>query len=130
MVVESRQSVLGGVGCVVERGVVADQDQLGALQAEHPVGLGPPPIVADRHSDDPSEGPPGPEPVRARLEVMALGVLELAPRLVVGMARDVYLTELRHHRAVTLHQDIGVVAVLCAVLAGVDLGVSEGEPDS
>ena len=50
-VVEAGQAILARVGRVVDRRVVADEDQLDALQAEHPVGLGPAAVVAGGQPD-------------------------------------------------------------------------------
>ncbi len=91
VVVECLKGVLLRIGGVVERGVVADQDQLGALQAHHPIGLGPAAVVADRHSHHAIKGSPDRE-LGARLEEVALGVLERPPGLVVLVPGDVDLS--------------------------------------
>ena len=100
------------------------------MEAHHSIGLRPPPVVADRHTDDSLKGPPYTEPIRARLEVVALCVLEFAPRFVLGMARDVNLPELPYDRPVTLHEQEDVVAVLDTGSVCRKFGISEGEPDS
>ena len=70
----------------MDRGVVSDERQLAALQAQQPVGLRPAAVVADGHAEDASERAVDPEAV-AGLEVVALEVLELPPRLVLVVAR-------------------------------------------
>ena len=74
----------------MERGVVADHDQLNPLEAHHAVGLRPAPVVADRHADGRPEHVPDRE-VIAGLEIPPLGMLEEAPGLEFVVARDMHL---------------------------------------
>src|SRR3546814_20730615 len=68
------------------RRVVADADDLDALQAHGAVDLGPAAIVADPHAVNAAHRPPDREPEVARLEVPLLEVLPGALRLVLGVA--------------------------------------------
>ncbi len=131
VVVEALQRVLAGVGGVVDRCVVADEDQLDALEAHLSVGLGPAPIVAGGHTDQTAECPPDTEPVGRFLEVAPFEVLERTPRFVVRVTRDVDLAILAHDRSVALDQNGGVVAMAQTGVVGLgQLGVPEGEPDA
>ena len=120
-----------GIRRVVDRRVVAAQDQLDALQPHHPVRLRPPPVVADHHADEAAERPPHAEALRPGLEVVALGVLERPVRLVLLVPRQVDLAVAGDDRAVALDEDLGVVAVAHAVGIGLgQLGVAEAEADA
>ena len=111
------------------RRVVAEQDQLDALQAHDAIGLGPAAVVADQHADDRIERPPDRKAEVADLEVALLEVLEGDALAVVGVARQVHLAVLADDLAVRPDQDRGVVAVRRAGLAR-ELGVAEVEADA
>ena len=100
------------------RRVVAEHDQLDALQAHDPIGLRPAAVVADQHADDPLERAPDREAEIADLEVALLEVLERDACAVVGMARQVHLAVLADDPAVRPDQDRGVVAMRRALPRG------------
>src|SRR5579862_1179300 len=58
------------------RRVAAEHDHFHALQAHHPIGLRPAPIVADRHAEDASHGAPDWKAGVARLEIAFLEMLK------------------------------------------------------
>ena len=91
VVVEVAEPVVLGRRRVVDRRVVPDADQLDALEAEHPVRLGPAAVVADQHPDPAAEGVERREPEVAPLEVALLQVLERPPRLVLAVPGQVDL---------------------------------------
>ena len=72
MIVESLQRVLRGIGRIVERGVVADQHQLCAVQPHDPISLRPAAVVADGHAHDAAECPPDLETFLAFFKVSPL----------------------------------------------------------
>ena len=128
-VVEALQRILARVGCVVQRRVVAAQDQLDALQPHLAVRLGPAPVVADHHPDPAAERVPHAEAVGRGLEVVALGVLERAVGLVLLVAGDVDLLERGDDRTVALDERLHVPTV-DAVGAVLEQRVAEAEPDA
>ncbi len=104
VVVERRQRVLARVGRVVDRRVVADEDQLDACERQAPVGLGPAAVVAGRHADDAAEGPEGREAV-AGLEVAPLEVLEPRHGSYSSWPGQVHLAVVADDRPVALDED-------------------------
>jgi hypothetical protein len=131
-VVEALQDVLARIWGVVDRRVVAAEDQLDALQTHHSIGLGPAAVVADHHPDEPAERRPHAESVRPRLEEVALGVLERAVRLVILVARQVHLAVPGDDGTVALDEDLRVVPVAPAVdrVRLGQLGVPQAEADA
>ena len=92
---------------------------------EHPVGLGPAAVVADELADDPAEGALGHEALGAGVEVALLEVLELAPRLEVGVPRQVDLAVAVDDLALLVDQDHRVVAAgLAPGCPGLDVASS------
>ena len=80
-----------GIGA---RRVVAEHDQLDALETHHPVGLGPAPVVADAHPHDAVHGAEHGEAQVAGLEVALLEMLVDLARLGLRMAGDMDLAVL------------------------------------
>src|SRR5262249_26247455 len=76
----------------VDRGrVVAEHDQLHALQSHDAIGLGPAPIVADTHADDAAHGSPDRKTEVAGLKITLLQVLEGTLRIKLGMTGQMHL---------------------------------------
>ena len=123
---EVAQPVVLGCRRVVDRRVVADQHELGALQPEHPVGLGPTTVVADRHAHDAAERAPHLEAFWPDLEVALLEMLERAPRLVLVVTGQMHLPVAADLTPVAAHEDLRVVAVPLGRL----LREAEAEPDA
>ena len=105
IVMEARETVLRGIGRVVNRRVVTDAHELDALQSQHAIRLGPAPIVAERDADQAPEGSVHAKPFRAGLEVLALEVLERPPRLRLLVAGQVHLAKGRDNAPVTLDEN-------------------------
>ena len=114
---------------VVGRRVVAEEHELDALQAHHPIGLGPAPVVADAHPDQPAEQPPDAEAEVADVEVALLEMLERSGRLVLGVAGQMDLAILPDDAADGVHEDRRVVAAGDAGLLG-DLRVAHTEREA
>ena len=111
---------------VQRRRVVAQHDQLGALQRHHAVGLGPAAVVAQAHADLDVVGFPHAEAQVADFEELLLQVLERRLGLVVGMAGQVDLAVLADDPGLAVHQDGGVEL---APFRG-QLGVAQVEADA
>ena len=125
-VVEARETILRRVGHVLQRRVVATEDQFDALQTHLAVSLGPAPVVADHHAHATAERVPHTETLVARLEVVALRVLERPPRFVRGVTGDVHLAILRDDPAISVDEHLRVVPVtICG-----EFCVSERESDA
>ena len=75
----------------MHRRVVPAQDHLDALQPHHAIGLEPPAIVADRHSDNATERAPDGEAQVADIAVSLLEILERIGRFVIAMSGKVDL---------------------------------------
>ena len=122
-IVEALERILAWVGRVVLRRVVTDQDQLGTVQCEYPVGLRPSAVVAGGHPDDTAERVPRVERITG-FEVAAFEVLELPPRLMFTMTGQMDLVVRADDRTVAFNKDLGVEATPI----GGELGVPETEP--
>ena len=108
--------------------VVAEQDHLHALQAEHPVGLRPAAVVADAHPEDPVKGAPHRKPEIADLEVALFEMLERRFGKVVRVSGEMDLPVFRKDLT-AVHQDRGVEAT-DAVRLPDEFGVAEVEADA
>ena len=82
--------------------------------------------IGRNYADHAAEGSPRGERVTG-LEVAALQVLELTPRLVLAMSRQVDLAVLADDRTVALDEDLGVVAVAVGRQFGLDRGERVGQ---
>ena len=122
-IVEALERILAWVGRVVLRRVVTDQDQLGTVQREHPVGLRPAAVVTGGHPDNAAERVPRIERI-AGFEVAAFEMLELPPRLMFTMTGQMDLVVRADDRTVAFNKDLGVEATPI----GGELGVPEAEP--
>ena len=120
---EALERILAWVGGVVLRRVVTDQDQLGTVQREYPVGLRPTAVVAGGHPDNAAERVPRVERI-AGFEVAAFEMLELPPRLMFTMTGQMDLVVRADDRTVAFNKDLGVEATP----VGGELGVPEAEP--
>ena len=109
--------------------VVAEHDELRPLEREHPISLGPAPVVADAHPHHAVQGAPGAEAQVADLEVELLEMLKRILRAVVGVAREMDLAVLADDRARLVDEDGGVVAALDAALLD-ELRVAQVEADT
>src|SRR5688572_16033591 len=114
---------------MVEGRVVAQHDHLDALQAHHPIGFGPAPVIADAHAHDAAEATPDPETKIARLEIALLQMLVNAVGLWLGMARQMHLAVFADDRSVAADQDRSVEAARSALLLP-KLGVAEIKADA
>lgn len=112
MIVEALQRVLARIGCVVNRRVIANHDQLYTLQTHLAIRLWPASIVTCRHSNNAVEGSMDAEPFVGLFEVAALKMLKRAPWLVVFVARYVDLAVFANNGAVTLDEHRRVKPVL------------------
>src|SRR5262249_32337799 len=111
----------------IDRGrVVAEHDQLHALQSHDAIGLGPSPIVADTHADNAAHGSPDWKTEVAGLEITLLQVLEGTLRIELGMARQMHLAILAHDLSVPVDQDRRVEMMAI----GRELGITERQPDA
>ena len=126
---EGAEEVVLGRGRVVHRRVVAEQDHLHALEPHHAVGLGPAPVIADAHAEQPAEGAPDRPAEVAHVEVALLEVLEGAPRLVLRVAGQMDLPVLADEAARLVDQDRGVEAPGPAAVRD-ELGVAQAEADA
>ncbi len=72
------------VGNMIGR-VVTQQDDLGSLKSKHAVGLDPAAVVADAHTDDSTEGPPGSKTEITDFKITLLQILKRMVRMVVGV---------------------------------------------
>ncbi len=111
------------------RRVVAEHDHLDVLQAHHAVGLGPAPVIADAHAEVAAHRLPHAKAQVADLEVALLQVLEGAPGLVLGVARQVDLAVLAGDLAGAIDQDRRIEAMHRAA-ALLDLGKAEADADA
>ena len=114
---EAAQAGVLGVAAVRVVGgrVVADTDQLHALQPQHAPRFRPAPVVADQHAGDrPVPLRPGAEGGKAEV---AIGKIPLFQLLIacagarLHRAWQVHLAVAAQHRAVRLHQDGAVEAL-------------------
>src|SRR5437764_15037259 len=76
---------------VLDRGVVAERDDLDALQPHDAVGLGPAPVVADAHAHDRVLHAPDAEAFVPDIEIALLEMLKRRLRQMLGMAGQVDL---------------------------------------
>ena len=101
----------------VDRGcIVADQNHLGILQAQHPEGLGPAPVIADRHADVAANKVPHPKSQVPHFKVQFLEMLVTAFGIEVAVAGQVYLAILAHNRSIGADKNCGVKASFAPVL--------------
>src|ERR1700733_12036492 len=114
-------------GRIVNRRVVADQHHLDALKSHHTIGLAPTAIVADRQADHAAERLDDAEAI-AGLEIALLEVLELSPRFVFGVTRQMYLAVFRNDCTALVDKDRRVVAMDGAILDR-QLPVAEAKAD-
>src|SRR5580700_4619864 len=77
---------------VLDRRVVAERDDLDALQPHDAIGLRPAPVVADAHAYHRVERAPYLEPLVADIEIALFKMLERCLGQVLGMAGQVHLT--------------------------------------
>src|SRR4051794_40196884 len=120
------------IGCcrVMERRVVAQQNHLNTLQPHDSIGLGPAPIIANAHSNHAAESSRYRESKVADLEIRFLQMLESAPRLVVGMARQVNFAILECPVALFIDEDRGVEApYLASFFRQLCIAQSESDTD-
>ncbi|MHC2687027.1 hypothetical protein ACVJDU_008591 [Bradyrhizobium diazoefficiens] len=108
-------TVFGGATIrIVGSGIVADADELDALQAEHAPGFRPAAIVADHHAHDGvGPGRTGPEGGKTEIAIFEIALLQLLvartrPRL--DRARQMHLAIAAENLAVTIDQDGAIVA--------------------
>src|ERR1700744_6337156 len=88
---------------VLDRGVVAERDDLDALQPHDAIGLGPAPVVAAANADDGVIGAPYLEPLVADIEIALFEVLKRRVRQMLGMAGQVDLAIAPDDAPVALH---------------------------
>ena len=112
----------------MDRRVVAEQHDFHPLQPHHPVGLRPPPVVADAHAHPAVEGIEDRKAEIAGLEVRFLEVLEGPVRLVVRVPGQVHLAVLPGDAAGGVDENRCIEAPFPVSFPG-ELGVPEVEPD-
>ncbi len=108
------------------RSVVAEQDQIRALQSQYAIHLGPTPIVADAHPRLASHELEDSEPEISNLEISLLQVLRRFIRLVVGVTGQMNLPILADNASTRIHEDRRVEAAMI----GRQLGVPQIEADA
>ncbi len=108
-----------------QRRVVAEDDEIGALQSQDPVDLGPPTVVAQAHADPQPVDLEHAETKVADLEVVLLQVLGRRLPHRRGVTGQMDLAVLADDLPRAVHQDRGVVAVP----VGRQLGVTKVETD-
>src|SRR5205814_4980665 len=128
MVVEAGEMVLLRRGRVVDRRVVAEQDELDTLQSHHAIRLGPPAVVADAHAHDRTAIARHRPAEVADLEVALLEMLKRAPRLVLGVAGQMDLAIREDDTASRVDENRRVVAMTVPGLLGVAEAKAESEP--
>ena len=128
-VVELAQAVVIGCGRMVHRRVVAAENHVDRLQAEHPVGLGPAPVVADQHAGDAAPGAPGAKAQVANLEATFLQVLEWCAWVVVGVAGQVDLAVFADQRTIAIDQDRAVEAARAPATA-IEFAITQVKADT
>ena len=104
----------------MDRGVVADEGEFATLETKHPVSLRPAPVIADGHAHHPAEAGEHLEGV-ARLEVVALQMLEGPPRFVILVTGQVDLAVVAYYPAIPFDEYHRVVTVA----VGSQLGIAE-----
>src|SRR5216683_928164 len=119
---------LAGVD-VQDRRVVAERDDLDALQPHDAVGLGPAPVVADAHADDRILYAPYPKTLVADVEIALFEVLERRLGEMLGVPRQVDLAVAPDDMPRRIDQDRRVVVARLAVFLG-QLGIAEIEADA
>ena len=125
----ARRSWLG-IGRVVDRRVVAAQDQLDALQPHHPVRLGPAPVVADHHARRCRRTPATRRSRRGRARSSSARGAGTAARLVLLVAGEVHLAVAWRRPRRRARRGSACCSGGAAVGVGGQLGVAEAEPDA
>src|SRR5262249_37993040 len=109
--------------------VVAQQDHLYSLQAHHPIGFRPAPVVANTHSEDATEGAPDLESQIADLEEVFFQMLALPAGKGFGTARQMDLAVLAYDPALLVDQNRRVEPSTPTLLHH-NLGIAEMKADS
>src|SRR6185369_171368 len=112
------------IGCVVTQ-----QDDLGPLQSQHPVGLDPAAIVANAHAHDAAECSPDGKAKIADVKIQLLQVLERMLGMEFRAAGEMNLAVLAYDLAVRADEHAGVVATLDAGFDG-ELRVAKVEANA
>src|SRR5215469_8895443 len=103
--VEHPQMHRFGMVHVLGRRVVAERDDLDALQPHDAEGFRPAPVVADAHADDGVEGAPHFEALVADIEIALFEMLERRVGQMLGMPRQVNLAIAADDPPVVLYED-------------------------
>src|SRR5438477_1778756 len=114
---------------VLDRGVVAERDDLDALQSHDAVGLGPAPVVADAHAHDGALHAPDAEAFVPDIEIALLQMLKWRLRQMLGMAGEMDLAVPADDAAIGINEDRRVVMPRLALLLG-QLGIAEIKADA
>src|SRR5260221_1105655 len=114
---------------IADRRVVAEHDELDALQPHDAIGLGPAPVVADAHAHDAAERPPHREAEIAGLEIALLEMLPRPLGIVLAVARQMDLAIGADDGAAPVDESRAIVAMRRAALDDL-LGIAEIEGDA
>src|SRR5215469_865694 len=114
---------------VLDRRVVAERDDLDALQPHDARRFGPAPVIADAHAHDGALHAPHAKPLVADIEVPLLQMLERRMRQMLGMAGEMNLAVAADNAPAGIDEDRRVVMPRLALLLR-QLGIAEIEPDA